>query len=83
MKEGSDNIRESSIQGILKRLNAKGKNLLIYEPLLKDKYFFGVEVVDDLKEFKNRSDLILANRFNDELKDSLKKIYTRDLFREN
>ncbi len=83
MKAGSDNFRESSVQGIMKRINAKGIPLLVYEPLLEGERFFGAQVVRDIKEFKDRSDIIIANRLAPELDDVENKIFTRDLFGEN
>ena len=83
MKEGSDNIRESSMQGIMKRIKAKGINVIIYEPLISEKIFFNSKVYTDLNEFKKDSDLILCNRNHTDLDDVKNKVFTRDIFQQN
>ena len=80
MKTGSDNFRSSSVQGVMKRIKSKGIEVIVYEPSLSDVTFFNSKVIKDLKQFKIKSDIVVANRMTNEIEDIIEKVYTRDIF---
>lgn len=80
MKSESKNFRSSAVQGIMKRIKAKGIEILVYEPILKDEYFFGSKVIRDFSDFANKSELVICNRYSNELESISDKIFTRDIF---
>ena len=83
MKEGSDNFRDSAVQGVMKRIKAKGIKCVIYEPYLKNNSFYGSEVFRNINSFLSECDLIVANRYSRKLASVAEKVYTRDIFHKN
>jgi UDPglucose 6-dehydrogenase len=83
MKAGSDNFRSSSIKGIMKRIKAKNIEIIVYEPAMNETKFFNLRIINELVEFKNKSDIIVASRITDEVRDVTDKVYSRDLFGTN
>uniref|UniRef100_UPI003F697A68 UDP binding domain-containing protein n=1 Tax=Porticoccus sp. TaxID=2024853 RepID=UPI003F697A68 len=83
MKADSSNYRDSAIQGVMKRIKGKGINVVVYEPTLQEDHFYNSPVIRDLEDFKKISDIIIANRVSDEIRDVTEKVYTRDLFGNN
>ena len=83
MKNDSDNFRASSIQGVMKRIKAKGIKVIVFEPLIKDRHFYNSEIINNIDDFKNMADLIVTNRISDEIRDVVQKVYTRDLFNDD
>ena len=80
MKSNSDNFRQSAIQGIMKRIKSKGIEVVVFEPVLKENYFYGSKIIRNLNEFSNMCDVIVSNRFYKEFENVKEKVYTRDLF---
>ena len=83
MKQGSDNFRESAVQSVMKQLKQAGVQVIIYEPTIKGDYYLDYQCVADLEQFKQQSDIIITNRYHQDLQDVLAKVYTRDIYNEN